>query len=159
MYQREVGSQSEAVSSLNHEVVMLFLPSVKHRILADFPKFGPKIMGVTVWGCSHITIYCTRSWPKPLHMYQMEVGSSLKWLAALTMKVWCLSCAVVTHVFRWLSKNWAYHNGGLHKKLNKSLKCIKGKSDPVWSSCQPQPWSCDAFPVHGQTGFCLTFQK
>ena len=51
-----------------------------------------------IWACHrgdnsvrmhpHDTIRHMRSLQKPVHMYQMEVGSSLKWLEALTMKLW-----------------------------------------------------------------------
>jgi len=145
------GIQSEVVSSLNHEVVVPFLCSSDLGFWLNFHHSGQTIVVVTEWWWIQKHIHHTRRQSNTFIISKMEVGSSLKWFAASTMKQWCFSYSMMTG--KCLLWHWS-DNGSIclsitQEEIQTTFLHLRWKWDPVWSSEQPQP-PCHCGASHTQ---------
>ncbi len=77
-------NQSEVDISLNHDIMASFS-------LCEWPwvpKSGANLASVMVLGCNHMPLRLHTNGSNTLHMPNMNVWRSLKWISASTMMLW-----------------------------------------------------------------------
>ncbi len=75
------GKQFELAVSLNHDV----MTSCWLHKLPRTPKYEPSCVGITVRGYSHMPMDSISMCSNTVYIYDVDTGSSLRWLSASTM--------------------------------------------------------------------------
>ena len=74
--------QFELAVSLNHDVMTSFW---LHKWPRTRKNPGPSWVGISVWGCYYVPMDSILMCSNTLYMFNVDVGSSLRWLSATTM--------------------------------------------------------------------------
>jgi hypothetical protein len=118
---------------------------------ARTPTSNPSSVGITVWGYCHIPTDSISMLSNNFYMYNMDAGSSLRWLSASTMIQWhhfdSTSEAEPQNLTQvvWLElfEATAICPWTVYQCAQTLCICLMWMWEAVWYGCQPQQWNND----------------